>query len=131
MKYYAHSSDTPGKPWQEIIDHSKNTAKIAGKYASKFNAKEFGYVCGLLHDIGKYSQDFQDKLKGKIVRVDHSTAGAQEVCKLYGNAIGRLIAYCIAGHHGGLLNYGTAASTEGTLYARLHKNIEEYSSYKN
>jgi len=130
MKYYAHSSDNSEKSWQELIVHLKNTAKIAGKYASKFNAKEFGYICGLLHDVGKYSQDFQDKLKGKIVRVDHSTAGAQEACKLYGNAIGRLIAYCIAGHHGGLLNYGTAASTEGTLYARLHKNLEDFNVYK-
>jgi len=131
VKYYAHSSDNPKKSWQEVAEHSKNTAKIAGEYAAKFNAEEFGYVCGILHDIGKYSQDFQDKLKGKIIRVDHSTAGAKEVCNLYGEKLGRILAYCIAGHHGGLLNYGTAASTEGTMYARLHKNIEDFSIYKN
>ena len=130
MKYFAHSSDVSEKPWQEISEHSKNTAKIAGTFASKFNSEEFGYICGVLHDIGKYSQDFQDKLKGKIVKVDHSTAGAQEVCKIFGKIYGRLLAYCIAGHHVGLPNYGTAASTEGTLYARLHKNLEDFSNYK-
>jgi CRISPR-associated helicase Cas3/CRISPR-associated endonuclease Cas3-HD len=131
MKYYAHSSDNPEQSWQEIIEHSKNTATIAANYSSKFNAKEFGYICGLLHDIGKYSQEFQNKLKGEIIRVDHSTAGAQESCKLYGKEFGRIIAYCLAGHHSGLMDFGNAAMMEGTLNYRLHKNIEDYSAYKN
>jgi CRISPR-associated helicase Cas3/CRISPR-associated endonuclease Cas3-HD len=131
MKYYAHSSDNPEQSWQEIIDHSRNTAIIAANYSSKFNAKEFGYICGLLHDIGKYSQEFQNKLKGETIRVDHSTASAQEACKLYGKEFGRIFAYCLAGHHSGLMDFGTAAMMEGTLNYRLHKNIEDYNAYKN
>ena len=131
MKYYAHSSENPEKSWQTLTDHLGKTAKIAGEYASKFNAEEFGYICGMLHDLGKYSQKFQQKLEGAILRVDHSTAGAQEAVNLYGQKFGKLLAYCIAGHHSGLPNHGTAASTEGTLYARLNKGIEDYSAYKN
>ncbi|MBS4024468.1 MAG: CRISPR-associated helicase Cas3' [Clostridia bacterium] len=131
MKYYAHSSENAEKSWQTIVEHLENTAKIAGEYASEFNAEEFGYICGMLHDLGKYSLKFQQKLQGSILSVDHSTAGAQEIVNLYGDKIGKLLAYCIAGHHSGLPNYGTAASTEGTLYARLNKGIEEYSEYKN
>ncbi len=131
MEYYAHSSENPEKSWQTLSDHLKNTANIAGEFASKFNAGEFGNVCGMLHDLGKYAQKFQQKLKGSIVKVDHSTAGAKEAINLYGKSIGKLLAYCIAGHHSGLPNYGTVASTEGTLYARLNKEIEDYSSYKN
>jgi|AntAceMinimDraft_17_1070374.scaffolds.fasta_scaffold65290_1 hypothetical protein len=41
IKYYAHPSDNSEKPWQEIVDHSKNTAKIAGKYASGENKGRF------------------------------------------------------------------------------------------
>jgi len=130
MKYYAHSSENPEKPWQTIVEHLKQTAKIAEQSAAKFNAGELGYLCGLLHDLGKYSEKFQQKLQGAILKVDHSTAGAQEAVKLYGEKIGRLLAYCIAGHHSGLPDYGTAASTEGTLFARLNKEIEDYSPYK-
>lgn len=131
MKYYAHSSEDITKLWQTIEEHLKHTAKIAGDYASKFNAEEFGYVCGILHDLGKYSQKFQQKLQGAIIRVDHSTAGAQEAVNLYGKSLGKLLAYCIAGHHSGMMDYGTQASTEGTLYARLNNSkIEDYSAYK-
>ncbi|HOL10703.1 MAG TPA: CRISPR-associated helicase Cas3' [Bacillota bacterium] len=128
--YYAHSSDNLEKSWQTLLEHLCNTAEIAKKFASKFNVSDFGYICGLMHDLGKYSQQFQEKLKGKAIKVDHSTAGAQEVIKLYGEKIGKLLAYCIAGHHSGLQDYGTAASSEGTLFSRLNKIIEDYSAYK-
>jgi len=131
MKYYAHSSENPDKAWQTIFEHLSETADRAGKMASKFKAREFAFACGMLHDLGKYSDAFQEKLHGKQLRVDHSTAGAKEALILYEEALGKLLAYCIAGHHSGLLNYGTAASTEGTLFARLKKDIEDYSSFKN
>jgi CRISPR-associated helicase Cas3/CRISPR-associated endonuclease Cas3-HD len=131
MSYYAHSAETPEKSWQTIVEHLENTAGYAARYASSFNAEEFGYICGLLHDLGKYSQKFQMKLQGMTLSVDHSTAGAKEAINLYGKSFGRLLAYCIAGHHSGLPDYGTEASLEGTLYARLSKEIEDYSAYKN
>ncbi len=129
VEYYAHTSDNPNKTWQTIANHLENTANIAGSFASKFNARDFGYICGMLHDIGKYSQEFQKKIRGEILMVDHSTAGAQEVMSLYGEKQGKLMAYCIAGHHSGLPNYGTAASFEGTLSARFRKDIEDYSEF--
>jgi CRISPR-associated helicase Cas3/CRISPR-associated endonuclease Cas3-HD len=128
--YYAHSSENPEKPWQTLKEHLLKTAEKSMEYAVKFNAGDFGYVCGVMHDLGKYSKKFQEKLQGKVSSVDHSTAGAQEVLRRYGEKFGKLLAYCIAGHHSGLLDYGTAASTEGTLYARLNKTIEDYSTYK-
>src|SRR5690554_489512 len=134
MRYYAHSISDSDKPWQTMADHLNNTAKLAKNNASAFKAGNFGYICGLLHDLGKYSPSFQQKLLGRPLRVDHSTAGAQEAIKVYGKAVGQLLAYCIAGHHSGLLDYGTPASTEGTLYARLHKDLDKeiggYDAYK-
>jgi CRISPR-associated endonuclease Cas3-HD len=44
---------------------------------------EWAYLAGLLHDVGKYSKEFQEKLEGKKRRVDHSTAGAKEAKKRY------------------------------------------------
>jgi len=131
LEYYAHSHENKEKPWQTMIEHLEQTAIIAEFNASKFNAGKFGYICGILHDIGKYSQEFQWKLRGNRLKVDHSTAGAKEIMGLYGETYGRLMSYCIAGHHSGLPDYGTAASIEGTLYARLDKKVEDYSAYKN
>lgn len=132
MKYYAHSSEKSEKEWQTMVQHLTATAERAAKNASKIAAQDFGYACGLLHDLGKYSQDFQEKLKGKNIRVDHSTAGAREAVSIFGDIFGRLLAYCIAGHHNGLLDYGSIVNTEGTLCSRLkNADIKNYSAYKN
>lgn len=77
--YYAHSTDRQDKyDWQFLKDHLENVADIASGFSREFNAKEFGYSAGLLHDIGKYSPEFQRRLDGAKIRVDHSTAGALE-----------------------------------------------------
>jgi CRISPR-associated endonuclease/helicase Cas3 len=36
-------------------------------------------VAGLYHDLGKYSAEFQRRIRGADVSVDHSTAGAKVV----------------------------------------------------
>ncbi|HCC07893.1 MAG TPA: CRISPR-associated endonuclease Cas3'' [Clostridiales bacterium] len=132
MRYFAHSSENKEKPWQTINEHLSKTAQISSNYAKKFNAGDFGYTCGMFHDLGKYSYEFQRKLQGEVINVDHSAAGAREVVKLYGETLGKLMAYAIAGHHSGLTNHGTDASTEGTLTSRLYSSvIKDYSAYKN
>lgn len=130
MFYYAHSSSDNGKEWQTISEHLKKTAQIASEKSEAFGAEEFAFLCGLLHDLGKYSKEFQLRLQGRGGRVDHSSAGAQVAVALFGKGIGTLLAYCIVGHHGGLLDYGTAASTEGTLSARLQAKVCDFSAYK-
>jgi CRISPR-associated endonuclease/helicase Cas3 len=57
----------------------------------------------LLHDLGKYTREFQLRLSGEYGRVDHSTWGARIACERYG-PLGRLLAFGIAGHHAGLAN---------------------------
>ena len=76
MQYYAHSSEDPDRAWQTLLDHLKGTAKISGEFAAKFNSEKFGEICGILHDIGKYSEDFQKKIRGVSLFIDHSSAGA-------------------------------------------------------
>ncbi|KKG69159.1 CRISPR-associated helicase/endonuclease Cas3 [Methanosarcina mazei] len=128
--YYAHSTDRQDKyDWQFLKDHLENVADIASGFSREFNAKEFGYSAGLLHDIGKYSPEFQRRLDGAKIRVDHSTAGALEAKKLYGIFQSRILEYVITGHHGGLLNYGTK---ECGLDERLSRPVlSDYSAYKN
>jgi len=48
----------------------------------------------------------------------------------YGEIIGKIIAYCIAGHHAGLVDYGTSVKNN-TLESRLKKSIYDYWIYVN
>jgi CRISPR-associated helicase Cas3/CRISPR-associated endonuclease Cas3-HD len=130
--YYAHSTPNPDKSdWQLLSDHLTNVAKLSRNFADDFNAGDLAYVSGLLHDLGKYSPDFQSRLEGSGIRVDHSTAGAQEARKIFQNGLkpaGIFSAYVIAGHHGGLPNFGSPV--EG-LCERLHReNIPDYLAYQ-
>ncbi len=129
--YFAHSTENPNKSdWQLLKVHLINVAKFSRDFADDFNAGELAYTSGLLHDLGKYSHDFQKRLEGEKISVDHSTAGAIEATRLFKNdqyAAGLMFAYLVAGHHGGLLNYGSA---ESGLCERLQKvKIPDYSAY--
>ncbi|RUL83506.1 CRISPR-associated helicase Cas3' [Tautonia sociabilis] len=129
--YYAHTvNGRPEKDWEPLREHLECTAQLAKQFASTFGAGAWGELAGLWHDLGKYSEAFQAYLRasaggdGGVHRaevagkVDHSTAGAQRAASL--GPLGRLLAYCIAGHHAGLPdNEGEASS----LRSRLEKSI--------
>ncbi|MBU0501951.1 MAG: CRISPR-associated helicase Cas3' [Candidatus Margulisbacteria bacterium] len=100
----------------------------AEKFAEEFEAGDWGFVAGLLHDIGKYSDDFQGKLKGRRIRVDHSTAGAKESKKRY--KFWQLISYAIAGHHAGLADF-IGAGEDSSLSVRLdNDDLPDYSAFE-
>ena len=63
---------------QTIKEHSEEVAYRAGEFAKCFNGNEFATICGLSHDIGKYSDGFQKRIWEGAPKVDHSSAGAQE-----------------------------------------------------
>ena len=108
---------------QLLIDHLLETSTISGQLAAKLNLDLVGELLGLMHDFGKYSQDFQEYIKsvtginpdaddyvlpnGK--KIDHSTAGAQwvyrelrkfGVAQGIGELFGQMLGLCIASHHG-------------------------------
>lgn len=118
---YAHI-DENGK-YQTVKEHIENVAKLSGEFAKDFGAENTAYVCGMLHDIGKCSREFQDRLLNNGPKVDHSTAGAIEVEKLYGKLFKIILGYIICGHHSGLMNYG---SEESGLKSRFNKKIPAY-----
>ena len=128
MKYIAHID---GERIQTIKEHLEGTAKLSGEFAEKFGKQDWGYCCGMLHDIGKYSIDFQKRILGENnYRVDHSTAGAR-VCLEKGGKYS-FLEYCIAGHHAGLPNYGNNydESTDSTLSGRRLKKLSDYQVYQ-
>ena len=133
MEYLAHISEDK-KREQSIKSHLENTALLAEKFADEFGYGDWGYFCGKLHDIGKYSAKFQRRIKGSGEIADHATAGAQ-LCLQLGRQKGGFYvapAYCIAGHHAGLPDTGTSADTgeRGTFAGRMKKKIEDYGAYQ-
>ncbi|MFD2191584.1 CRISPR-associated endonuclease Cas3'' [Pistricoccus aurantiacus] len=102
--YYAHSLLERSKTdWQTLESHLTSVGKLAAQRAGRFGAAGLGEAAGLLHDLGKYTQAFQQRLEGSPKRVDHSTAGAIVAREKLGQ-LGHLLAYAIAGHHAGLAN---------------------------
>ena len=102
MSVFAHSTQRADKAdWEELPAHLRAVSRTAAGFAAKFNAAAWGEAAGLLHDLGKYSPRFQGLLGGEAGRVDHSTAGALEAEARWGRP-GKLIAFCVAGHHAGL-----------------------------
>lgn len=107
---------------QPLDEHLKRCAALASKFASTFNSSDWGYILGLAHDIGKSSPAWQQYLatksgfdeeaclETKPGKKDHSTPSAKAVEETLGKSIGRLLAYCIAGHHSGLPD-GTGAQS--------------------
>jgi CRISPR-associated endonuclease/helicase Cas3 len=139
MQYYGHSRKHEDKSeWQLLKTHLLNTASLAGRFGADAGLSDLAQIAGLLHDIGKYSTAFQARLDGVPRKVDHATAGAKEVRELFRQnetqqSLATLLAYCIAGHHTGLPDYGDSSDLDGdgTLLSRIEKKkLEDFSAYK-
>jgi CRISPR-associated endonuclease/helicase Cas3 len=108
---YAHSANDKGV-CQTLLEHSNNVAEIASAFAVNFSSQDWTYDIGLLHDLGKSSKAFQDYLQKSssqdsdedgeyALKTNHSGAGAIYAAEKL-KCIGKVMAYCIAGHHVGL-----------------------------
>lgn len=127
MKKIAHIS---GDKEQSLLEHLENVAEMMDKFCKSFdipeiNISKYAYQVGLSHDLGKYSEMFQRKIRNNLnIHVDHSTAGARELCRK------RMpeASFAVAGHHGGIPN--GRDDTEHDLITRVQRrNIEKYDVY--
>lgn len=117
--FFAHSgSDKNKTDWQLLHEHLQSVGQLAAERAAPFGGQQLAQIAGLLHDIGKYTDEFQRRINGDLIRVDHSTRGAMLAVERYGPVVGRLLAYGIAGHHAGLAN-GRDLGKRSTLEERL------------
>ncbi|MAZ69986.1 CRISPR-associated endonuclease Cas3'' [Porticoccus sp.] len=125
MKFYAHSTEQQNKSdWQGLSEHLTSVGDLAEEFAAHFGAQKMARTAGLLHDLGKYTQEFQKRLEGGP-RVDHSAWGARVVLERY-EQLGQLLAYTIAGHHAGLADGRVADDQKRTSLAdRLAAGLPE------
>ncbi|MDR3164263.1 MAG: CRISPR-associated helicase Cas3' [Synergistaceae bacterium] len=130
-KFVAHIRESDDKI-QTLEEHLMGVAELSRANAEKLRLGDIGEILGLLHDVGKYSEAFQEyimlpdgkkdqdaddvssflsdrkkSLKGKI---DHSTAGAQmawnyfEKGGKYDVLTAQVLFLALASHHSGLID---------------------------
>lgn len=137
-RFFAHRREGEDREeWQPLIEHLRKTAEMARDFGADANVGNLAYIAGLIHDLGKYSAEFQKRLEGGP-RVDHSTAGAKELKELLKDKppiarelLSKLLAYPIMGHHTGLPDHGNETDLEGgTVCARLKNKLPPYHEYK-
>jgi CRISPR-associated helicase Cas3/CRISPR-associated endonuclease Cas3-HD len=95
---YAHSSNTCGN-WHKLVDHLHSVAKLAQEFADNSQWKEESNLAAILHDIGKYADLFQARLRGEVNGIDHWSPGAWVALREC-QAVAAALA--IQGHHLGL-----------------------------
>ena len=109
MDFIAHIRELDGEA-QRVEDHLLGVGELAAGFAAKVGLTTGGRLIGLLHDLGKYSQAFHERIHGGAEQVDHSTAGAQFVWNELASKgpfeafLADGLAVCIASHHGGLID---------------------------
>ncbi len=120
-EYIAHRREGNGKI-QNLSLHLEEVSQKAGEFASKIGLKECGQAIGLLHDLGKASDEFERYIKSAVGlidsdnddyvdasekkgKIDHSSAGAQLIFRNIANkGIAQVLSLCIASHHSGLID---------------------------
>ena len=131
--YKAHINRKTGEI-QTVKEHDGNVATLGSQFSITILKNLIYNVC-MLHDVGKYQLDFQQRIDGKNIKVEHSICGALVAKELYPDAVGYMMEYCIAGHHGGIPdggfpNDGADMCSGVTLRERLKHSVGDFSAYK-
>lgn len=128
--YYAHSLEEDDNPehWQKLEDHLQQVASRARDFAAAFDSAPHGFVAGMWHDIGKFLWEFQRRLAGERIAIEHSGLGAALACSK-NKELGLFLAFVIAGHHTGLANWiSTEPGLPSPLQTRIKINAQKLSA---
>ncbi|MGH3811529.1 MAG: CRISPR-associated helicase Cas3' [Pseudonocardiaceae bacterium] len=129
---WAHSYSNAAGRRHGLADHLRSTSTLAMQFAEPFGAGDLAAAAGLLHDAGKASCVWQEKLlvvegTDRPVGCDHKTLGARLLI-----GTGRKTAMTILGHHGGLTDVGQLRAArdepvadEAETLARFFRQVPE------
>ena len=136
MKYYAHIREIQNgeAARQTVHEHLTQTARRASQCLQAVGLGRAAYLAGLLHDMGKYTADFQEYLsageQGKRGSVIHTFQGCRYLMEHFHREsnepqeiIGsELIAFAIGAHHG-LFDCVDSARRVGLQYRAEKQNM--------
>ena len=142
--YLAHYRDVDAAN-HSVKTHSVETSRFAKKFTDKIGLDLIGELLGLLHDLGKYSFEYQCYIKSAVGllslddkqyvdakrfkgKIDHSTAGAQWIWEASRDEVkinklaAEIVSLCVLSHHSGLIDIFDIAG-EDKFSARLNKDF--------
>lgn len=118
MEYYAKSPNPQGHQ-ETVKEHLQKVAALAREYGEALGLADAAELEGRVHDFGKYTESFQDVLKGARTGVDHAISGACFLEGCYkGKPGSRPVIEAVNGHHAGLAAYDM-------IKAELHTIADE------
>jgi CRISPR-associated endonuclease/helicase Cas3 len=142
MVFIAHVRETD-KKIQPLKDHLHQAKQLAESYGAKLGLRHLAGLAGLLHDLGKYSDEFQDYIhraafcpesaRVKKGQVDHSTAGGKLLFSMFhnngsfcGKLLAEIVGNAIISHHANLQDYISPAIESGYLKRVQDKKLTGY-----
>ncbi len=123
MTWWAHSENGNGDGTRQSLSvHLQSVARMAAGHGAAFGAAGPAKAAGLLHDLGKYAEQFQRRLDqpGRTPSKDHWSAGAMAALGFW-KVSGAAVALAIEGHHIGLQDgFGAAVKVIGERLEATH-----------
>lgn len=146
MNYIAHIRMLD-KEEQTVENHLLAVKKIAEKAGEKIGVKHLAGLAGLLHDMGKYTDEFKEYITQAVYEpdnppkrgsVDHSTAGGkllydlyhQNPSKIYKVCLAEIVGNVIISHHSYLKDYLNEKLESDYLNRVKHKPLPNYEMTK-
>ena len=120
MEAYLAHVRRDGSAEQTVAEHLRHVGDLMAEFAAGIGLSATARLIGLLHDLGKCTQEFADYLAycrqnpddhSRRGTVDHATAGGQLLRRRYGahseegQLAADMAALVIFSHHSGLMNY--------------------------
>ncbi|MBP2100602.1 CRISPR-associated helicase/endonuclease Cas3 [Enterococcus rivorum] len=141
MRFIAHIRKEDNEK-QLLKDHLIQSAQLSANWGKQLELEKTCYVAGLLHDLGKYSEEFQKYLRKAVEdpksvtrgSVDHSTAGGKllyDYCHTnsrdpFSLILAELVGNAIISHHSsrGLQDFFTPEGEAKSDYLRRVEEID-------
>lgn len=142
MEYTAHIREKDGEV-QTVEEHLREVNELCEQFGSKIGVKHLAGLSGLLHDLGKNTNNFRNYIQEAVSNsdnpprkgsVDHSTAGGRLIYQRFydkqNSLVDKLaaewIAMCIISHHQGLRDFLTPQLASSFLERVSEKELVEY-----
>ncbi|WP_409273811.1 CRISPR-associated helicase Cas3' [Neobacillus sp. SCS-31] len=148
MDYIAHIRSSDGKV-QKVEEHLLEVKSLAEQYGEKLGIKHLAGLAGMLHDLGKYTNDFRNYILEAVNNpdsppkrgsIDHSTAGGKLLFELYHSSekrdplkciVSEIIGNAIISHHSYLHDFLNPNNESPYLYRVQQKELNQYEAARN
>ncbi|MED4172856.1 CRISPR-associated helicase Cas3' [Halalkalibacterium halodurans] len=143
--YIAHIREVD-KVIQTLKEHLCGVQCLAETFGAKLRLQHVAGLAGLLHDLGKYTNEFKDYIykavfepelaEKKRGQVDHSTAGGRLLYQMlhdrensfHEKLLAEVVGNAIISHHSNLQDYISPTIESNFLTRVLEKELPEYES---